>query len=423
MIDALIIGAGPAGLSAAIASARQGLSVRVVDEFYRPGGRLLGQLHEEPDGVWWNGLAEAARLDQEAKELGVQMCCGVSVYDIARCEDRWRISTTEGEWEAPLLLIATGASETAVPVPGWTLPGVMSIGAAQVMTNVQRVRVGKKGVVIGVNILSVAIARELQLAGVHVEQMILPPQSAVSRNAAHPHEIMRSLLRVAHLAPSPLIRWGSKLMGSAWMQRLAVSLYPAQGVPMWDIPIHLRTAALEIARRHARSWQRAIPFCRFRLHRGRVKPAGGAGRDCRVPVRLHPGIGRARSVAQRMHAIAFARTVRRRQYYRNRERQSRHEPGNRRRPGDGESGRAARRRFFAHPGAPPCQPCAQKRHDPVPPGYCGWTRAGRENGRCVGWAVRVLASCLGAETKRAAHSLTVADGSALFCCSLCCSRR
>ncbi|WHX29569.1 NAD(P)/FAD-dependent oxidoreductase [Brevibacillus agri] len=246
MIDALIIGAGPAGLSAAIASARQGLSVRVVDEFYRPGGRLLGQLHEEPDGVWWNGLAEAARLDQEAKELGVQICCRVSVYDIARCEDRWRISTTEGEWEAPLLLIATGASETAVPVPGWTLPGVMSIGAAQVMTNVQRVRVGKKGVVIGVNILSVAIARELQLAGVHVEQMILPPQSAVSGNAGHPHEIMRSLLRVAHLAPSPLIRWGSKLMGSAWMQRLAVSLYPAQGVPMWDIPIHLRTAALEI---------------------------------------------------------------------------------------------------------------------------------------------------------------------------------
>ncbi|MGF9799683.1 NAD(P)/FAD-dependent oxidoreductase [Brevibacillus agri] len=246
MIDALIIGAGPAGLSAAIASARQGLSVRVVDEFYRPGGRLLGQLHEEPDGGWWNGLAEAARLDQEAKELGVQMCCGVSVYDIACCEDRWRISTTEGEWEAPLLLIATGASETAVPVPGWTLPGVMSIGAAQVMTNVQRVRVGKKGVVIGVNILSVAIARELQLAGVHVEQMILPLQSAVSGNAGHPHEIMRSLLRVAHLAPSPLIRWGSKLMGSAWMQRLAVSLYPAQGVPMWDIPIHLRTAALEI---------------------------------------------------------------------------------------------------------------------------------------------------------------------------------
>ncbi|MCG5254815.1 NAD(P)/FAD-dependent oxidoreductase [Brevibacillus agri] len=246
MIDALIIGAGPAGLAAAIASARQGLSVRVVDEFYRPGGRLLGQLHEEPDGVWWNGLAEAARLDQEAKELGVQMCCRVSVYDIARCEDRWRIATTEGEWEAPLLLIATGASETAVPVPGWTLPGVMSIGAAQVMTNVQRVRVGKKGVVIGVNILSVAIARELQLAGVHVEQMILPPQSAVSGNAGHPHEIMRSLLRVAHLAPSPLIRWGSKLMGSAWMQRLAVSLYPAQGVPMWDIPIHLRTAALEI---------------------------------------------------------------------------------------------------------------------------------------------------------------------------------
>ncbi|MED2254575.1 NAD(P)/FAD-dependent oxidoreductase [Brevibacillus parabrevis] len=246
MNDVLVIGAGPAGLSAAIAAARQGLSVKIVDEFYRPGGRLLGQLHEEPDGVWWNGLAEAARLDQEARALGVNISCGVSVYDIARCDDRWRISTTEGEWESSLLLIATGASEAAVPVPGWTLPGVMSIGAAQVMTNVQRVRVGKKGVVIGVNILSVAIARELQLAGVHVEQLILPPLSEVSGKAGRPHEIMRSLLRVAHLAPSPVIRLGSKLMGSEWMQRLAVAFFSSKGVRMWDMPIHLRTAALEI---------------------------------------------------------------------------------------------------------------------------------------------------------------------------------
>lgn len=246
MIDALIIGAGPAGLAAAVACARNGLSVRVVDEFYRPGGRLLGQLHQEPDGTWWNGLEEAARLNREAAEAGVEIRCGVSVFNVTRSESGWIVSTTEGEWEVPTLLIATGASETAVPVPGWILPGTMSIGAAQVMTNVQRVRVGERGVVIGVNILSVAIARELQLAGVKVDRMLLPPVSAITGDAGYPRAVMRSLLRVAHLAPSPLIRFGSRLMKSDWMQRLGVSLYPPQGFSMWGIPIQLRTAAMEI---------------------------------------------------------------------------------------------------------------------------------------------------------------------------------
>lgn len=83
MTDVLIVGAGPAGLSAALACREQGLSVRVVDEFYRPGGRLLGQLHEEPDGQWWNGLEEAAKLHDKALQAGVDIRCGVSVYNVA----------------------------------------------------------------------------------------------------------------------------------------------------------------------------------------------------------------------------------------------------------------------------------------------------------------------------------------------------
>jgi sarcosine oxidase subunit alpha len=134
-----------------------------------------------------------------------------------------------------------------VPVPGWTLPGVMSIGAAQVMTNVQRVRVGTRGVVIGVNILSAAIVRELQLAGVHVERMVLPAvNAATAKEAGEPARVMESLLRVAHLAPSPLLRLGGRLMQLPGLQTLGLHLYPKNGVKMWGIPIQLRTAALEI---------------------------------------------------------------------------------------------------------------------------------------------------------------------------------
>lgn len=242
MIDVVIVGAGPAGLGAAIAAAENGLEVCVLDEFVKPGGRLLGQLHEEPDGKWVNGIAEAQKLHERATQLGVNILCGVSVYDLIKLDNGWCVFTTDKTIESKCLLLATGASETPIPIPGWTLPGVMSIGAAQVMGNVHRVKPGETGVIIGVNVLSVAIARELQLCGVHIESILLPQPSLISGDAANPEKMMESLLRLSHLAPSPLIRFGGK-----WVSpKFGALLYPKNGFKMWNIPIQLRKTALEI---------------------------------------------------------------------------------------------------------------------------------------------------------------------------------
>src|SRR5699024_10167836 len=141
----------------------------------------------------------------------------------------------------------TGAAETAAPIPGWTLPGVMSIGAAQVMTNVHRVKVGEKGIVVGVNVLSAAIARELQLAGIELHSMALPAKNVVSEDEAHPKKVMERLVRIAHLAPSAFIQFVSKFAkNSKLIQKLAVQFCPKGGVKMWGMPIHLRKAILEI---------------------------------------------------------------------------------------------------------------------------------------------------------------------------------
>jgi sarcosine oxidase subunit alpha len=242
MIDLLIVGAGPAGLGASVSAAENGLKVFVLDEFVKPGGRLLGQLHEEPDGKWVNGIDEARKLYERAIKLGVNIQCGVSVYDLMKVDSGWCVYTTDKAIETKCLLLATGASETPIPIPGWTLPGVMSIGAAQVMGNVHRVKPGEKGIIIGVNVLSVAIARELQLCGVHIDSILLPQPSLLSGDAANPEKMMESLLRLSHLAPSPLIRFGGK-----WVSpKLGARLYPKNGFKMWDIPIQLRKTALEI---------------------------------------------------------------------------------------------------------------------------------------------------------------------------------
>jgi sarcosine oxidase subunit alpha len=246
MVDAVIIGAGPAGLSAAIACREWGLEVVVIDEFMKPGGRLRGQLHQEPNGQWWNGLEETNSLLKRIDELHIKVQCGVSVHHIEKIESGFIVHTNKTQLLAGTLLIATGAAETAAPIPGWTLPGVMTIGAAQVMTNVHRVRVGNKGVVAGVNMLSIAIARELQLAGITLSCLALPAKNASTNDTGSPRLVLDSLLRIAHLAPSAFIRYGSKLAIFSWLRKRIVEYYPKKGVKMWGIPIHIRKAILQI---------------------------------------------------------------------------------------------------------------------------------------------------------------------------------
>lgn len=246
MRDIVIIGAGPAGLAAAIACRQYDLSVVVLDEFPKAGGRLLGQLHEEPNGEWWNGVKETTEMLQEAKTLQTDIRLGISVHHIEKNEASFIVHTNNGTIKTQNVLIATGATESAAPISGWTLPGVMSIGAAQVMTNVHRVKVGEKGIVVGVNVLSAAIARELQLAGVHLHSMALPVMNAVSEEEANPRKVMEKLVRIAHLAPSAFIKFGSKFAKFKFVQNIAIQFFPKSGVKMWDMPIHLRKAIKEI---------------------------------------------------------------------------------------------------------------------------------------------------------------------------------
>ncbi|HYF93033.1 MAG TPA: FAD-dependent oxidoreductase [Symbiobacteriaceae bacterium] len=244
-VDLVVVGAGPAGIGAATVAANHGLSVVVLDEHPRPGGRLLGQLHELPRHGWWRGAEIAAAMVAEARAAGVEMMSGAAVWGI---RPQWEVLVTGApcaEIRAPRVLIATGAVEKSVPIPGWTLPGAMTAGAAQVLVNVHRVKPGRKALLVGVNVLTLTIARELAMAGVEVVGIVLPPAGALAGASASPVRVVEQLGPMADLAPSPLLRMAGKLFNGG-RGALGAALFPSGGVKVWGIPLLLRQAAVEI---------------------------------------------------------------------------------------------------------------------------------------------------------------------------------
>ena len=136
--DVIVVGAGPAGMSAAIRMRTFGLSVLVVDEQPGPGGQLWRNI----EGVAGSPLGQILGKEYEsgASVAADFRACG-AVYEpntqVWQLEPSWRVflrrdGKTESV-EAKEIVLATGAQERPAPFPGWTLPGVMPVGGAQIL--------------------------------------------------------------------------------------------------------------------------------------------------------------------------------------------------------------------------------------------------------------------------------------------------
>lgn len=248
-VDVAIIGAGPSGLCAAIELIQNGLSVAVIDEYYRPGGRLLGQHYEDPKAPpeerIWIGKNIAEQLAKKACHLGVHIFTGVTVWSVTR---EWKIDVTGTKINhlfAKALLLATGSVEKALPIPGWTLPGAISIGAAQTFTNLHHVAVGKKVMIAGIDPLSLSVMMEMKNAGIDVAGVALPPLSPVTGKSHSPVKTLERLTDVVGLAPNPLLRslgrWAIPRFPKLIARALHFNVLKVNGVP-----IYLRKSVIKI---------------------------------------------------------------------------------------------------------------------------------------------------------------------------------
>ena len=173
----IVVGAGPAGLSAAIEAARQGMSVRVFDENARPGGQLFKQIHKffgsKEHKAKIRGFNIGEELLKEASDAGVQVKLDATVIGIF--ENKEVTVSHDGavhHYKADSVIIATGAAENMVPFEGWTLPGVIGAGAAQTLMNLHGIKPGKKILMLGSGNVGLVVSFQLLQAGCSVEAVI-----------------------------------------------------------------------------------------------------------------------------------------------------------------------------------------------------------------------------------------------------------
>ncbi|MGI5379550.1 FAD-dependent oxidoreductase [Streptomyces sp. CA-251387] len=184
----VVIGAGPAGLAATLAAAAHGVRVTLLDsateaggQFYRqPATGLRARRPQALHHAWrtWERLRNG--LDTHVQAGRVRHLTDHHVWLVEhRPDGGFTVHTLLGpeqqdpaEVRADAVLLATGGYEKALPFPGWTLPGVVTVGGAQAMLKGNLALSGRTAVVAGTGPLLLPVATGLAAAGVEVAALV-----------------------------------------------------------------------------------------------------------------------------------------------------------------------------------------------------------------------------------------------------------
>jgi len=196
--DVLVIGAGPAGIAAAVRAAEKGASVGLVDDNPAPGGQ-----------IWRRGAPQNSSARQWLSRLeasGAQLLQGWRVFDLPRrgallAEGSAFAAESKvcAELEYGKLILATGARERFLPFPGWTLPNVMGAGGLDALVRGGLPIAGKRVLVAGTGPLLFAVAAELAARGAVVAGIC--EQAPVRQLAGFALHLLRQpakLIQAAH---------------------------------------------------------------------------------------------------------------------------------------------------------------------------------------------------------------------------------
>jgi NADPH-dependent 2,4-dienoyl-CoA reductase/sulfur reductase-like enzyme len=167
--DLIVIGAGPAGMSAAHRAAELGLSVLILDEQPAAGGQIYRNVDRASaarNDILGKDYTHGRTLTEGLHHENITHLKGAVMWQI---EDGTRVAfTANGKGALAVgqrILLATGALERPMPLPGWTLPGVMTAGAAQILLKQSGIAC-QGAVLVGSGPLLYLIATQMVRAGV-----------------------------------------------------------------------------------------------------------------------------------------------------------------------------------------------------------------------------------------------------------------
>ncbi len=193
-VDVLIVGAGPAGMAAAIAAKEAGVDNLLVLEREANMGGILRQcihngfgLHRFKEEL--TGPEYAQRDIDKVKELGIEVRCGTTVLSIDENRFVTAVSKEKGVqlFEAGALILAMGCRKRprgALATPGTRCAGIYSAGTAQKFVNLEGYMPGKRVVILGSGDIGLIMARRMTLQGAKVLACVelMPYSSGLNRN-------------------------------------------------------------------------------------------------------------------------------------------------------------------------------------------------------------------------------------------------
>lgn len=191
-VELVVVGAGPAGIEAAISAANAGVDVALVDANFQSGGQYFIQLPVAFSSEDHTALhAQAEKLFLHLKTTDVYVITGTIVWGVflAPQGDGWYLALSGPDapnyLHAKMLILATGAYDRSIAFPGWTLPGVITAGAVQVLIKNQRILPGQRFLLSGSGPLQLAVAAQLVRAGARVVGLLESSPGLVWRGIRH----------------------------------------------------------------------------------------------------------------------------------------------------------------------------------------------------------------------------------------------
>ncbi|MFP6742593.1 MAG: FAD/NAD(P)-binding oxidoreductase, partial [Alphaproteobacteria bacterium] len=185
--DLAIVGAGPAGLAAAALAGDLGLTTLLLDEQRQPGGQVYRNIETTPPARHQVLGPDYAKGDALAKALRGSTVDYVADTSVWRVEPGGAIGLSRNGVahliSAGTVILATGAIERPCPIPGWTLPGVMTAGAAQTLLKASGM-VAEGAVFAGSGPLLYLIAEQYAAAGAMPRAILDTTPGANYRRAA-----------------------------------------------------------------------------------------------------------------------------------------------------------------------------------------------------------------------------------------------